>query len=72
MMHSDQIPRLEKFKADHPEIEISSPLVTKSPWWKAWVDGEQIASGHDLRRLLDSLDEKLAEGSGDGGHGIRP
>ena len=56
----DQVPRLQRFQADHPEIEIKSPIDTKSVWWKAVRDGEQIAVEHDLRRLLDSLEAGLA------------
>jgi hypothetical protein len=63
---TDQVLRLERFKADHPDIEIMSPLESRAaPWWKAFRDGEPLATGVDLRRLLDTLDAKLgAEGSG--------
>jgi hypothetical protein len=59
----DQVPRLEQFRAAHPDIEIMSPLDARSsPWWKAYrKDGEPLATGVDLRRLLDVLDVKLGE-----------
>jgi hypothetical protein len=56
---NDQVPRLEAFKAAHPDVEIKTPLDTRSVWWRAYRDGVQLASEHDLRRLLDALDSKL-------------
>jgi hypothetical protein len=52
----DQVPRLEKFRADHPDIEIASPLETNSPFWRAYRDGKQIALQNGLRWLLDKLE----------------
>lgn len=60
----DQVPRLEAFKAAHPDVDIMSPLDSRSaPWWKAYRDGEPLATGVDLRRLLDTLESKLGGAS---------
>lgn len=59
--YEDQVPRLERFAHDHPEVEILSPLQTRTGFWKARRDGELLASGIDLRRLLDSLCGKLGD-----------
>lgn len=56
MMYEDQVPRLEKFKADHPEIEIHNPVDSHSMFWKACGDGKILAVELDLRRLLDTLE----------------
>ena len=64
---TDQVPRLEAFKAAHPDIEIMSPLDSRAaPWWKAYRDGEPLATGTDLRRLLDTLESKLGATEGPG------
>lgn len=55
----DQVPRMERFRAEHPDIEIVSPLVLRSAFWKARRGGEVLAIELDLRRLLDTLDRRL-------------
>ena len=50
----DQVPRLERFRAAHPEIIIL--LLGARP--KAWVDGQKIEHPR-LRGLLDELEEIL-------------
>lgn len=57
----DQVPRLEEFRRNHPEIEIMSPYGTKSGFWKAFRDGEQLTVQVDLRRLLDKLEEPCGD-----------
>ena len=52
----DQVPRLERFRQAHPEVEIMTPLDTRSPFWKAYRDGQHLGTGIDLRRLLDQLE----------------
>ena len=56
---NDQVPRLEAFKAAHPDVDVRSPLDTRSAYWKAFRDGVQIAVEHDLRHLLDMLESRL-------------
>ena len=50
----DQVPRLERFLAAHPEIVI----LLLGAWPKAWVDGQKIEHP-TLRGLLDELEEIL-------------
>lgn len=52
----DQVPRLEKFRIEHPEIEISNPRDTRSPFWRAHRDGELLTVQNNLRFLLDKLE----------------
>ncbi|HEY2266483.1 MAG TPA: hypothetical protein VGI96_27955 [Streptosporangiaceae bacterium] len=56
----DQVVRLEAFLAAHPNVEIMTPLATRSVWWKAIRTGEVYAIENDLRLLLDTLERKLA------------
>ena len=56
---SDQVPRLNAFRAAHPDVEIKSPLDTRSAYWKAFRGGVQIGVELDLRRLLDGLETTL-------------
>ena len=48
----DQVPRLERFRAEHPEVII----LLRGAMPKAWVDGRKIVR-HTLRDLLDELEE---------------
>ena len=48
----DQVPRLEQFRAAHPEVVV----LLKGPMPTAWVWGRKIAR-HTLRDLLDELEE---------------
>ena len=50
----NQVPRLERFRAAHPEIVIL--LLGACP--KAWVEGQKIEHP-TLRGLLDELEEIL-------------
>jgi hypothetical protein len=50
----DEVPRLERFRAAHPEIVI----LLLGAWPKAWVDGQKIEHA-TLRGLLDELEEIL-------------
>lgn len=59
---ADQVPRWQQFTADHPEIEIVSPAITRG-MWKAYRDGKCISVQLDLRRLLDDLGDKLGGAS---------
>ena len=48
----DQVPRLERFRAAHPEVII----LLEGPMPKAWV-GRRKIERHTLRGLLDELEE---------------
>jgi hypothetical protein len=57
MYPPDQVPRLNAFRAAHPDIEITSPLESLSNFWTAYKDGVVVCVRYDLRRLLDKLEE---------------
>ena len=48
----DQMPRLERFRADHPDVVIL--LLGALP--RAWI-GRQKIECHTLRALLDELEQ---------------
>ena len=50
----DQVPRLEQFRAGHPEVVIL--LRGAAP--RAWIDGRKIER-HTLRALLDELEQTV-------------
>jgi hypothetical protein len=57
----DQVPRLERFRAEHPEVII----LLRGTMPKAWADGQKI-SRHTLRDLLDELEEMFPPEAGGG------
>ncbi len=57
----DQVPRLEKFRAAHPEVII----LLHGAMPKAWVGGRKIAR-RTLRDLLDELEEIFPPAAGAG------
>ncbi len=57
----DQVPRLERFCAENPEVII----LLRGAMPKAWVDRRKIAR-HTLRDLLDELDEIFPADNGGG------
>jgi hypothetical protein len=50
----DQVPRLERFRADHPEVVILLRGATP----RAWIGGRKIER-HTLRTLLDELEQTV-------------
>lgn len=58
-MNEDQVPRLDRFRAEHPEVEISSPLETPSGLWRARRGDVLLGVRYQLRDLLDDLEELL-------------
>jgi len=56
----DQVPRLEKFRVEHPEVII----LLRGAMPKAWVGGTKIAR-HTLRDLLDDLEQVFPPDAGD-------
>ena len=57
----DQVPRLERFRAAHPEVII----LLRGPMLTAWVGGRKIER-QTLRDLLDDLEEIFPPDAGDG------
>jgi hypothetical protein len=51
----DQVPRLERYRQEHPDVDIQPPG-TKSAVWRAYRDGDLIAYGFTLMVLLDRLE----------------
>lgn len=51
----DQVPRLQAFKAAHPEIIIVPPG-RGDPFWTATRGGQVLATQIFLNRFLDKLD----------------
>lgn len=54
----DQVPRLEKFRLAHPDIDITAPYSTSGNYdhWVARHGVRIIASDHELKELLDQLE----------------
>ena len=57
----DQVPRLEQFRAAHPEVII----LLKGAMPRAWVGGRKIVR-QTLRSLLDDLEEIFPSAAGGG------
>jgi hypothetical protein len=57
----DQVPRLERFRAEHPGVVV----LLKGPMPTAWVGGRKIAR-YTLRDLLDDLEEIFPTDDGGG------
>jgi hypothetical protein len=57
----DQVPRLERFRAAHPEVIV----LLKGHMPTAWVSGRKIVR-HTLRDLLDELEEIFPPDAGGG------
>ena len=56
----DQVPRLQAFRAEHPDIDIASPAGSRTDMWPAYQGGTILVVTFGLRKLLDRLDELLA------------
>lgn len=54
----DSVPRLERFRDEHPEVTINPPHKL-NPYWEGWRDGEFLARAYWLERLLDNLEMAL-------------
>jgi len=52
---ADQVPRLEAYKARHPDVDIQPPGA-QSAVWRAYREGELIAYGFTLMVFLDRLE----------------
>ena len=50
----DQVPRLERFRADHPEVVI----LLRGALPRAWI-GRRKIERHTLRALLDELEQTV-------------
>ena len=58
----DQVPRLQAFRAEHPDIEIASPAGSHTGLWPAYQGGKILVDKFGLRQLPGRLDELLASG----------
>ena len=67
MSYEDQVPRLNAFKAAHPEIRITTPIESRSGFWTAYKDDEVFCIQYELKRLLDTLEWLIAGCPLDGG-----
>jgi len=57
----DQVPRLQAFRAEHPDIEIASPADSRTGMWLAYQGGTILVK-FGLCQLPGRLDELLASG----------
>ena len=60
----DQVPRLQAFRAEHPDIEIASPADSRTGMWPAYRGGKIVVVKFGLCQLPGRLDELLASGTG--------
>ena len=51
----DQVPRLERYRQGHPDVDIQPPGA-QSAVWRAFRDGDLIAYGFTLMVFLDRLE----------------
>jgi len=58
----DQVPRLQAFRAEHPDIEIASPADSRTGMWLAYQGGKIPVVKFGLCQLPGRLDELLASG----------
>ena len=56
----NQVPRLQAFRAEHPDIEIASLADSGAGMWPAYQGGKILVVKFGLCQLLDRLDELLA------------
>ena len=58
----DQVPRLQAFRAEHPDIEIASPAGSRTGMWSADRGGTILVVKFGLCQLPGRRDELLASG----------
>jgi hypothetical protein len=58
--NEDHVPRLQAFRAEHPDIEIASPADSRTGLWPAYWGGKILVVKSSLRPLLGRLAELLA------------
>ena len=51
----EQLPRLEQYRHEHPDVDIQPPGA-QSAVWRAFRDGDLIAYGFTLMVILDRLE----------------
>jgi hypothetical protein len=54
------VPRLQAFRAEHPDIEIASLADSGAGMWPAYQGGKILVVKFGLWQLLDRLGEPLA------------
>lgn len=56
-MQEDQVPRLRRFQAEHPDIKFTPPTEAGSGGqWHAHRGDTELAHWYDLRCMLDDLE----------------
>jgi hypothetical protein len=58
----DQVPQLQAFRAEHPDIEIASHAGSHTDMWPAYRGGTILVVTFGLRQLPGHRDELLASG----------
>jgi hypothetical protein len=59
---NDQVARLERWTAEHPDVEIQAPdYASGAQLWTAHKGGIVVCCEYDLRVLLDRLDWLMAQ-----------
>ena len=58
----DQVPRLQAFRDEHPDIEIASPAGSRTGMWPAYQGGTMLVVTFGLCQLPGHRDELLASG----------
>jgi hypothetical protein len=55
---ADQVPRLEKFRAEHPQIDVTAPYSKPGNYdqWVARLGVRIVVSDHNLKEVLDQLE----------------
>jgi hypothetical protein len=56
----EQLLRLQRYRQEHPEVDIQPPGA-QSPVWRAFRDGDLIAYGFTLMVFMDRLEALLEQ-----------
>lgn len=54
----DPLVRLGRFRAEHPEVDITAPGPYTGAFWIAVDAGQEVASGYWLKQLMEKLERK--------------
>jgi hypothetical protein len=57
-MFEDSVPRLARFRQEHPEYRINPPI-EGDPYWEAFKDGEFVTRAYWLGKLIDKLEAQM-------------
>jgi len=59
-MQEDAVIRLERFKEQHPDVQVTPPGPQTGAFWKAVDQGAEVADGYWLTQLMDKLERKYS------------